>query len=68
LLGEGWRRTSVKPSGSPNSASHRVRSGWRLARLERELREEPERIRQSYEVRAHRLEPVGLVYLWPVSG
>jgi hypothetical protein len=40
----------------------------RLARLERELREEPKRIRESYEVRAHRLEPVGLVYLWPVSG
>jgi ERCC4-related helicase len=40
----------------------------RLARLERELREEPERLRHSYEVRAHRLEPVGLVYLWPVSG
>ena len=40
----------------------------RLARLERELREEPKRIRESYKVRAHRLEPVGLVYLWPVSG
>ena len=40
----------------------------RLARLERELREEPERLRHSYEVRAHRLEPVGLLYLWPVSG
>ena len=40
----------------------------RLARLERELREEPKRIRESYEVRARRLEPVGLVYLWPVSG
>jgi len=40
----------------------------RLARLERELREEPKRIRESYNVRAHRLEPVGLVYLWPVSG
>ena len=40
----------------------------RLARLERELREEPKRLRHSYEVRAHRLEPVGLVYLWPVSG
>ena len=40
----------------------------RLTRLERELREEPERLRNSYEVRAHRLEPVGLVYLWPVSG
>jgi hypothetical protein len=40
----------------------------RLARLEREFREEPERLRHSYEVRAHRLEPVGLLYLWPVSG
>ena len=40
----------------------------RLTRLERELREEPQRLRDSYDVRAHRLEPVGLVYLWPVSG
>jgi hypothetical protein len=40
----------------------------RLGRLERELREEPQRLRDSYQVRAHRLEPVGLVYLWPVSG
>ena len=40
----------------------------RLTRLERELREEPKRLRESYEVRAHRLEPVGLVYLWPASG
>lgn len=40
----------------------------RLARLETELVEEPKRLRDSYEVRAHRLEPVGLVYLWPASG
>jgi len=40
----------------------------RLGRLERELREEPERLRESYGVRATRLEPVGIVYLWPVSG
>ena len=40
----------------------------RLTRLEKEIREEPKRLRESYEVRAHRLEPVGLVYLWPVSG
>jgi len=40
----------------------------RLTRLERELRDEPERLRNSYEVLAHRLEPVGIVYLWPVSG
>jgi SNF2 family DNA or RNA helicase len=40
----------------------------RLARLENEIRDEPERIRASYNVHAHRLEPVGLVYLWPPSG
>jgi len=40
----------------------------RLQRLEKELIEEPKRLRTSYEVRAHRLEPVGLVYLWPASG
>lgn len=40
----------------------------RLARLEREIAEEPARVRSSYEIRAHRLEPVGVVYLWPVSG
>lgn len=40
----------------------------RLARLEGELQDEPKRLRESYEVRAHRLEPVGLVYLWPASG
>ncbi len=40
----------------------------RLTRLEQELHDEPQRLRDSYEVRAHRLEPVGLVYLWPVSG
>jgi SNF2 family DNA or RNA helicase len=39
----------------------------RLQRLERELAEEPQRLRQSYEVRAQRLEPVGVVYLWPRS-
>jgi hypothetical protein len=40
----------------------------RLARLEQEIRDEPARIRASYEVSAHRLEPVGLVYLWPATG
>lgn len=40
----------------------------RLSRLDRELQEEPQRLRRSYEVRAHRIEPVGIVYLWPKSG
>jgi ERCC4-related helicase len=40
----------------------------RLERLAREIAEEPTRVRASYEIRAHRLEPVGVVYLWPTSG
>ncbi len=45
-------------------------SAWRvrLAQFERELEHEPERVRQFYEVRARRIEPVGLVYLWPETG
>ena len=39
----------------------------RLQTLEDEIRDEPVRIRAGYEVRASRVEPVGLVYLWPVS-
>ena len=37
----------------------------RLEQFELDLDREPERVRQFYEVRAQRVEPVGLVYLWP---
>ena len=37
----------------------------RLAEIECEIEEEPVRVRTSYEIRASRLEPIGLVYLWP---
>ena len=33
-----------------------------------ELKTEPERIRDIYQVKSQRIEPVGLVYLWPVTG
>jgi SNF2 family DNA or RNA helicase len=39
----------------------------RLKDLKEELNTEPERVRRSYEVRADRIEPAGLVYLWPRS-
>jgi hypothetical protein len=43
-----------------------VRS-WRtrLDQFEHDLDREPQRIREFYEVRAKRVEPIGLVYLWP---
>lgn len=40
----------------------------RLAMIDTEIVEEPDKIRASYEVKASRVEPVGLVYLWPISG
>ncbi len=48
-------------------ANHRY-WGKRLIDLDKELRTEPDRIRNLYEVRAQRIEPIGLVYLWPVTG
>lgn len=39
----------------------------RLEQFERDIETEPDRIRDFYEVRATRLEPVGLIYLWPES-
>lgn len=39
----------------------------RLSAIARELTDEPDRVRRSYVVKASRVEPVGLVYLWPLS-
>ncbi|MGT2503858.1 DISARM system SNF2-like helicase DrmD [Bradyrhizobium guangxiense] len=43
------------------------RRSWdgKLLRLQQELDSEPNKVRRGYEVQARRLEPVGLVYLWP---
>jgi superfamily II DNA or RNA helicase len=45
--------------------SNRRHWGKRLATIDQELVVEPQRIRGLYEVKAKRIEPVGLVYLWP---
>ena len=39
----------------------------RLAAIDHELATEPDRIREVYRVKAQRIEPIGLVYLWPVT-
>ena len=43
------------------------RATWdeKLARLRHDAEEEPKRVIKSYQIHAERLEPVGLVYLWP---
>lgn len=40
----------------------------RLKHIQEEKHIEPERIKQSYQVKVWRVEPVGVVYLWPRSG
>jgi hypothetical protein len=40
----------------------------RLTNIGHELEGQPARILASYEVRARRLEPGGIVYLWPATG
>jgi hypothetical protein len=40
----------------------------RLERIDQELATEPARVEEGYTIKAQRLEPVGLVYLWPVTG
>lgn len=42
-------------------------AAWRrrLSQFDAELEREPARVRAFYEVQATRIEPVGLVYLWP---
>jgi superfamily II DNA or RNA helicase len=37
----------------------------RLEQFAQDLEQEPRRIRDFYEVRAQRIQPVGLIYLWP---
>ena len=46
---------------------HANMAHWRLrqSQFEQDLANEPDRIRDFYAVRAQRIEPVGLVYLWP---
>ena len=49
-------------------ASNRRHWHDRLAKIDDETKNEPSRIRDLYEVQAARVEPVGLVYLWPQNG
>ena len=46
------------------------RRAWtrRLEEIKHELETEPRRIAESYTVQAHRIDPLGVVYLWPRTG
>jgi hypothetical protein len=55
----------TEPAERRQREADRRRWAQRLNDIEAELRTEPARVAASYEVRASRLEPVGVVYLWP---
>lgn len=40
----------------------------RLEELKSEVEIEPKRVEERYQIRAQRVEPVGIVYLWPIAG
>lgn len=48
--------------------SNRRHWSKRLTAIDGELVTEPARIRNLYQIKAQRIEPAGLVYLWPVTG
>ncbi|XXY15448.1 DISARM system SNF2-like helicase DrmD [Sorangium sp. So ce216] len=49
-------------------ASERAFWEARLRTIDAEIASEPQRIDRAYQVRARRLDPLGLVYLWPRTG
>ena len=49
------------------AADRRHWESW-LANVEGDLTREPQRIAEFYQTKSFRLEPVGLAYLWPVTG
>lgn len=49
------------------AANRKYWESW-LVNVDGDLEREPRRIREFYEVNSARIEPVGLVYLWPITG
>jgi superfamily II DNA or RNA helicase len=55
------------PEEREQARQERRHRAHRLSELDEEIRREPNRVREGYEVRASRLELVGLVTLWPAT-
>ena len=58
------------PTHSPKDPALADRRHWErwLANVDGDLEREPKRIAEFYRTQSYRLEPVGLAYLWPVTG
>ena len=64
-FGPGWLPEEQEQKAQYEADTRHI--AGRLAGIEAELGTEPLRIREQYEVKHHRLERVGLVYLWPAT-
>jgi hypothetical protein len=49
------------------AANRKYWEKW-LLNVDGDLQREPQRVRDFYAVKSARIEPVGLVYLWPITG
>ena len=60
----------IEPSEEEKRQRQADVASWRtrLVQFDRDLETEPDRIRAFYEVRARRVESIGLVCLWPDPG
>jgi len=67
--GEEWRQLTLGFDEEERRQLEADVRSWRsrLEQFDRDIAQEPARIREFYEVKARRIEPVGLVYLWPES-
>ncbi|MDB9504716.1 DISARM system SNF2-like helicase DrmD [Spirulina major CS-329] len=64
---EAYQLSLFKPDELRQVEADRRHWRIRVEELTQEIEQEPERIRQMYQVKVDRIEPVGLVYLWPLS-
>ena len=70
MVGPGGRQLPLDFDQAELRQLEADRRAWarRLDEIESELESEPRRIADAYTVRAHRVDPLGLVYLWPRTG
>lgn len=59
---------AFSPEELKQEEADRAHRAVKLLKLQADLASEPQRVEDSYKVAATRLEPVGLVYLWPTTG
>lgn len=65
---ENYQLELFKPDEMRQIEADRRHWSIRLQQLDTEIETEPTRIQQTYIIKGSRIEPVGLVYLWPISG